>query len=236
MEFSISWNITALSFSLSSVLSALVAFRAFIVWRKQAVNPISAAFFGVLLFLFLYVSVRAVASLLFAHDVSVLAQAYVFSHLFLGIATAYMVRFSIISFFREETARRLFFLTLFLFALDIVLNLFYPNSPVLHEDTGIIHWGTQLPVAIVHTGLLWGAFLLTASLFLVKGLQYKESLLRKRSLLIAASLFAAILIVIPRNIVESPIMIFISDVGFIIAFLLVFLSISLKPAETKERL
>ncbi|MDP2736058.1 MAG: hypothetical protein Q8P12_07730 [bacterium] len=233
MEISISWNVTAVSFSVSSLLSAFIAWKAFGVWRKQAVNPASLAFFQVILYLFLYVLLRAGASVLFVNDPSVLAAAYVFSHVFLGLAASYIVKFSMISFFKEETARRFFYLTLLLFSLDIGLNLLYPNSPEFHAETGIIDWGTHHFVAIFHTALLWGSFLTAAALFLYKGIRYSnDPTLRFRSLLIASSLFAAILIVIPRNIVESPAMIFVSDIGFILAFSLVFFGVSFKPRES----
>ncbi|MFH1584707.1 MAG: hypothetical protein ABIB12_01080 [Patescibacteria group bacterium] len=235
MDPIVSFNTTAISFTSSAILSAFIAWRAFFILQRQKTNPASEFFFKALVFMTFYMGVRGFVSFFFVHEETVLAFAYLLSHIFLGIAVAYIVKFSVSNFFQRHTAQRFFYLTLFLFGLDVLLNVFFPNTPEFHAQSGIVDWGTHTYVAIFHTGLLWGGFLLAASLFLSKVAQYwSDTTLRYRSLLIALGLISAIVVVIPRNLVESPLMIVISDIGFIISLALILFGVSFRAQETQN--
>lgn len=191
-------------------------------------------FFYSLLLMTGYMTLRAAVSLFFAQDPSVLALGYILSHVFLGFAASYLLRFAVASFSGFSLASKFFYLSLLLFASDIALNVFLPNAPVFHRDLNIIEWGTNKYVGIYHTILLWLVFLSAGFIFVSKASQNRKDYeIRTRSLTIAAGIFLAIVVVIPRNIFHTPLFITISDIGYAFSFGIVLLGLGHRFQEKK---
>ena len=221
------WNITALAFGVSTLISLYITVRAFFVWKRDLDNTIGQIFAHIFIFLTLYMGIRAFVSFLFPASPSILSGAYIMSHVFLGIGAAYVAKLGLTPVARPIIAQSVFLLFVILFALDVGLTLLLPNSPSFDSAHNIIDWGTNEVVGIFHTMLLWSTFLLSAGIFLFKTVQcWRDPLLRYRFLLISLSLVFAILIVIPRNIFHTPGFIFVSDVGFAVSFFLALWGIS----------
>lgn len=223
---SLSLNISAISFSISSLLSAFIAWRAFLVWRKQEENQVGKAFFEALLFFSLYLGVRGIVSFLFVDFPVILTLVYILSHVFLGIAVAHMAKFGMLV-FKPSLANSAFFVVLGLYASDVILNIFLPNQPYFNPDLNIIEWGSHKYVGIYHTLLLWLVFLWVFTLFVYKAFQnWQDFIIRTRCLLIAGGILVGIFVSIPRNIFKAPIFLLISDISLSLAFAIVLWGIS----------
>lgn len=229
-----SWNITAITFATSTIVSLYICIRAFFVWKQDRESEISKTFVYIFVFLTPYMGIRAFASLFFFAHPTVLTIDYIVSHVFLGIAASYVAKLGLTPVVSAKTANAIFLLFLILFAFDVALTMLLPNNPSFDKNLNIIDWGTNNTVGILHTLLLWGTFLLSAAIFLFKTIQCcSVPLLRARFLLMSMSLILAILIVIPRNIFHTPGFIFVSDVGFVVSFFFALWGISWKEKRTE---
>jgi hypothetical protein len=230
------FRITAISFSLSSILSALIAWRTFLVCRKQRENQASKFFFYALVGMSFYMGVRAIVSLFFLDFPSIMVGGYILSHVFLGAGASFLGSFSAASIFSQQFAKKIFALILTLFASDVILNILNPNRPpYLNPELSIIEWGTNKSVGIYHTALLWLVFLTVGALFVYKAVKnWKDREVRTRSLIISLGVLVSIIVVIPRNIFHEPAFVLISDVGFISSFALVLWGISRQIADKKS--
>ncbi len=230
-----SFNATAISFCISTLLSAFIAWRGFSIWKKQRENEAGRAFFQAILCLSFYVGVRALASFWFADTPYALTVLYILSHVFLGIAAAFIAKFASVSFFDLSLANLVFRVVLVLFVPDIILNILLPNQPHFNSALNIIEWGSNKYVGIYHSLLLWSIFLAAAILFAYKARQnWSDRTIRNRSLLIAAGLLLCILVVIPRNVFRTPLFILISDVGYSLSFGIILWAISFPHQKEKE--
>lgn len=226
MEMSL--NITTISFALSTFFSAAITWRSFSIWRKQKLNQIAKAFSQTLLFMTLYMGIRAIASFFFVDSSVLLASMYILSHVFLGIAMAYLIKFSLISFFNLSLAKLVFFIVLFLFTLDVIFNIILPNHPSFNHKMNIIEWGTNKYVGLYHSLLVWAVCLTAITVFTFKAYKnWQDAEIRSRSLIIAVGLLLSILVVIPRNIFPAPLFIVVSDIGYVLTFAIVLWAISL---------
>jgi hypothetical protein len=228
-------NITAISFSISAILAAGITWRCFYIWRLQKENNVPRIFFQATLFFTLYMAVRAIFSIFFVGLPNVLTWGYIVSHIFLGLASASLARFAVASFFNMKLANKIFAGLLALFSSDIILNIILPNNPSLNTSLNIIEWGTNKYVGIYHTALLWLVFLSAAILFIYKAIQNRRDReVKLRSLIIASGLLLNIIVVIPRNIFDTPIFILISDIGYALTFGLIFLGVSGRFSKKSE--
>lgn len=230
-----SLNITAISFTVSAFLSAIITWRCFYVLKKQPDNEATEAFFKSLLFFTFYVAIRAIASIFFVGSTGVLSSLYITSHIFLGLAAAYLAKFATLSFFNLRQGNKIFALVSLSFFSDVAFNIFRPNSPSFNPHLNIIEWGTDKYVGIWHTVLLLLVFLAVAILFTYKGIKnWPDKEIRLRSLMIAAVLTFSILVVIPRNIFHEPVFILISDIGYVLTFGLILFAINYHPKKSNN--
>jgi hypothetical protein len=223
-----SLNITAISFLISAVLSFFISLKTFYILKRQPQNKATRAFFQTLLFFFFYTASRALVSLFFSTSAEILTIVYIVSHIFLGLASAFLAKFAALNFFDENRARKTFFSVALLFASDVILNIFLPNSPEFNFQLNIIKWGTNKYVGIYHTFLLWLVLFGVAAFFFYRA--YKKPYdkeVRLRSLIIAAGLIFSIIIVVPINIFPSAIFVLISNIGYIFTFALILWAITL---------
>jgi hypothetical protein len=222
-------NITAFSFTISAVLAGAISLKSYWTFKKQSWNKATQAFYQALLCFTFYVFSRAIVSIFFVDNDIVLTSAYILSHVFLGLASAFLAKFALLSVADSEKANKVFSATIFLFFTDILLNIFFPNKPEFDAALNIIKWGTQKYVGIYHTVLLLLVFLSVAVLFISKALSkncHRE--VKIRSWIISAGLIFSILFVIPRNIFSSPILTMISDLGYTLTFFLIFWALTTK--------
>lgn len=233
-----SLNVSALSFGICTFLSAALTWRAFIFWKKQKENQVSYAFFKALFCACFYMGVRAIASFLFVNSPDILAFVYLLSHVFLGIAIAYIAKFAIVGFFELSAANSAFIAVLILAAFDVILNIFFPNQPHLNPALKFIDWGTHKYVGIYHTLLLFLVFLGVLILFAYKAYQnWQNHIVRTRCLLISFAVLIMFLTGIPRNVFRAPLYLLISDIGLVVAlgiFLWAITSTSEKGGEGAE--
>ena len=226
-------NITAISFGISTILSTVISWRSFLVWKRQKENQVSKAFFQVLLSLTFYMGIRAIASFLFVDFPDILNIIYILSHVYLGIAIAYLAKFAVLNFFNLSSANYTFRVVLALFVSDVILNIFLPNQPHFNPQVNIIEWGTNKYLGIYHTLLLWTVCLGVAVLFIYTALKnWQDRIIRSRSLIMASGVLMSIFVVIPRNVFRDPLFILISDVGYILTFGIILFAINY-PKEQK---
>jgi hypothetical protein len=226
------FNITAISFTVSTLFAAAVTWRCFYILKKQPENEATEAFFKGLLFFTLYVGIRAIASIFFTDAAEILAFVYISSHIFLGLASAYLAKFATLSFFDLSKGNKIFATVCLFFLSDIILNILLPNQPHFNQQLNIIEWGTDKYVGIYHTVLLWLVFLAVALLFAYKGIKnWQDKELRVRSLVITAILVFSILVVVPRNIFHAPIFNLISDIGYTFSFGSILFAINYHPKK-----
>ena len=184
-------------------------------------------FFYTLFFIALYMAIRGYISFFFTQTPAILAWGYILSHVFLALAAGYLARFSVTSFFSARAADKVFYIVLFLFAVDIAINILVPNDPLFNRELNIIEWGTNKYVGILHTVLLWLVFLSAGVLFAYKAVQNrKDREIRTRSVLIASGILLGIVIVIPRNIFHDPAFLVVSDIGYALSFGVTLLGVS----------
>jgi hypothetical protein len=227
-------NITAISFTISFILALIITWRCFYVSKKQRGNQTTGNFLNSIMFLAFYLGIRAFASIFFMNRPDVLSWLYIFSHIFLGIATAYLAKFAMLNFFDLQKSKKAFLAVAMLFFTDIALNIYLPNSPHFNSELNIIEWGTNKYVGIYHTLLLWVVFLAAASLFIYKGIKNWSDLeVRWRSLVIGTAMIFSIIVVIPRNIFHEPAFILISDIGYTLTFGLALLALGYHPRIEK---
>ncbi len=227
---SLSFNISAISFCVSSLLSAFIAWRAFLVWEREKENQVSEAFFKALLFFTLYLGVRGIVSFSFISFSLILTLAYILCHVFLGAAVAYLAKLGTVALFSPALANSIFIAVLVLYASDVILNILLPSHPRFNPKLNIIEWGTQRNVeytGIYHTLLFLLVFLGTLTLFAYKAYQnWQNYILRTRCLLIVGGLLIAIFVTIPRNIFRTPVFLLISDISFVLTFGMILWGIS----------
>lgn len=222
-------NVTAISFSISTIFCAAICWQTFKVFKKQKENPSTEAFFQSLLCFVFYMGVRALVSTFFTGEPLILTSIYILSHVFLGMAAAFLAKFAVLSFFNLRRADKIFIIACLFFATDVIFNIFFPNQPRFNAGLNIIEWGTQKYVGIYHTLLLWAVFLSVAGLFIYKAVKnWQDREIRLRSLTISSGVILSIIVVIPRNIFHSPVFIMISDIGYVFAFGLILWAIARK--------
>lgn len=233
MSFSL--NISAISFSISTLLAALISWRSFLAWKKQEKNRMSKTFFSIMLYFSFYLGVRAIASLFFSDSASLLTSVYILSHVFYGITASYMIKLAVLA-INPPRAQLAFIITLLLYASDILLNIFLPNKPYLNPEMNVIEWGTNKYVGIFHTLLCCLTYILVFTIFISRAIKnWQDYLVRTRCLIIAGATIFGIIITIPRNVFDSPILMLVSDIGLSLNFAIILWGISFGRKKRKAK-
>jgi len=232
MNISVSWNITAISFSISSLLNFFLVLKGFRSWQKQKENKLTETFLISVIFWFFYTETRAIASIFFVNNPGILALAYLISRIFSGIGTCYILKIALISFFSYSTTKKGFYTALVLYCIDIILNALLPNKPVFDAKLNVINWGTNNIVAISHSVLPLLIFGIATAIFAYKAIRFwSDKLVRYRCIFMSSGMLWATLILAPRNMIKSPVFLIITNVGFIVPFILLFLGTTFKTGK-----
>ncbi len=227
-------NISAISFTASTLLSGIIAWRAFLAWEKQKKNKMSKLFFKALVFISLYLGVRGVVSFFFVDSPPILSSVYLLSHIFLGIASSYLAKLAVLT-AKPKFADLGFYAALGLFASDVTFNIIFPNQPYFNAQLNIIEWGTNKYVGIYHTLLCLLVFFGVFAVFTAQAIKnWQDKFIRTRCLLIAGGVLTAVLVTVPRNIFKAPVFLLISDISFSLSLGIVLWGISF-GREEKER-
>ena len=230
-----SLNITSASYFISTVIISFITWKTFNAWQKNKKNRITEAFLKTCLFSTLYMGTRAIGSIFFAFNPSVLNIDYIISHLFLGLSLAYLLKTAALNFLTSFKVNIIFYFILFLFGITIILNILYPNQPYLNQQTNIIDWGINRYIEALGGFLTLAILLFVSVIFISKAIQYKNNhAIFYRSILIGLGLLTPIFFSLFRIVFHTPLAFLIFNISIVIPFLVVLLGLIHQPDENKK--